>query len=336
MSPAGAGQTVLFVRTDRLGETVLNLPAVHAVRRGLPNARLVFIVQPALRELFAGHPDLDDVIEEPSWHGPWWARAPRIAEWWRTWRATTILVSNPRKDYHLAARLAAIPARVGWNQKWPWLLTHRVPARAALAPRHEVDHLLELPRALGLDIANPRLDLAVSDDEAQTIARRLASRGIAREPVVAIHPWTSNPAKQWALDRFRTLIDRLSRTTACVVVGGPDEAGRARALCSATSGRVADLTGALSTRQLAACLRMSRVLVSNDSGPVHVAAAVGTPVVARSGASAGSRWGPWGTGHTVIQRKSMDAITVEEVVESLQPYLADPTSPRSLAPTAHP
>jgi ADP-heptose:LPS heptosyltransferase len=156
----------------------------------------------------------------------------------------------------------------------------------------------------------------------------LASHAVSeRSKVVAVHPWTSHPKKQWPLDRFAGLIARLGAVpnVAVVVVGGQEEQGEAARLLEVHRGRAINLVGQLSLRQLAACLKRAAVLVSNDSGPVHVAAAVGTPAVVLFGttdpAAGPRRWGPWGQGHTVICRERMDQITVDEVFQALQPYL---------------
>jgi ADP-heptose:LPS heptosyltransferase len=140
--------------------------------------------------------------------------------------------------------------------------------------------------------------------------------------LIVVHPWTSNPLKQWPVDRYRQLIQVLVErfVVQVAVVGGPEARDQAQRLCSAGL-PVANLVGRISLRQLAALLRHARLLVSNDSGPVHLAASLSAHTIVLFGSSDPStgprRWGPWGLGHTVICRPSMETITVEEVLAAV-------------------
>jgi len=110
-----------------------------------------------------------------------------------------------------------------------------------------------------------------------------------------------------------------------VVIGGTEEQARAVEVMSKGGNQTLNVVGRLSLRALAALLQKAHVVVSNDSGPMHLAAAVGTPVVALFGTedpgSHPKRWGPWGAGHTVIH-KPLEQITVDEVLAATQRYLA--------------
>lgn len=319
---------LLFIRTDRLGETLLNLPVLHALRTDLPHASIILMTHPALRELLDGHPDLSDVREEPLLPGPWWWRAWRLSRVWRAWKPDILIISNPKKEYHLAAWLAGVPCRVGYDRKWGGLLTHRLEDRRVLGERHEVEYNTRLLAALGLAIpASIILQLPVTDKANRRVSQLLDHLGVAdTDRLLVVHPWTSNARKQWPLDRFQKLLERVSHLEHIrpVVIGGPDERGQEAAVLSAVGPKVASLVGRLSLPELAACLRRARVVITNDSGPMHLAAAVGTSVVALFGTedpgSHPRRWGPWGNGHTVIH-KPLDQITVEEVLAAVQRYL---------------
>ena len=322
----GTSPHILFVRTDRLGETVLNLPVLHALRTAWPLSRVTLMVNPLLRELFLGHPDLTDVVAEPSFEGSWWSRVWRLSRLWRSWKADVSILSNPKKAYHLAAWFAGIPIRVGYDRKWGRLLTHRVPDRKALNERHEIEANLQLLGALGLTIpAEPVLSLPVSNEARQAVASLLEGLN-PHTDLIAVHPWTSNPRKQWPLDRFRALCEQLAAHTnvRVVLIGGSEERAHSAQVLH-DQPHLIDLVGHLSLPQLAALLQKARVLVTNDSGPMHVAAAVGTRVVALFGtADPGShpkRWGPWGKGHRVIHKPLAD-ISVDEVHEAVLRYLA--------------
>jgi len=321
---------IVFVRTDRLGETLLNLPAIHALRQAYPDAHLTLLIHPSLQELLAGHPDVSAVVAEPMVSGSWWRRVWHLGWLWRSWHPDLIMLSNPKKEYHAGAWLAGIPQRVGWNRKWGWLLTHRLQDQKRLGERHEVEYNFDLLEALGISaIPEPIPWLPIDQQAEDVISQLLGQVGVAvNSQLVAVHPWTSNPRKQWPVERFRSLIRQVAQRAGVtpVVIGGQEEQARVAELGNIGEGteQVLNLVGRCSLRELAALLRRVRALVSNDSGPMHLAAAVGTPVIALFGtAEPGShprRWGPWGSGHTVIH-KPLHEITVDEALQALRRYL---------------
>ena len=321
---------LLIVRTDRLGETLLTLPAVAAARAACPGVSVAFLVHPDLEPLLAGAPGIDTVLlYDRAWRGAWWRRAIRLAGVLRELEFDAAVVFNPMKEFHLAVRLARIPRRVGYTRKWGWCLTCRVPDRKALGERHEVEYNLDLVGAL-LDAAPPpptpqRLlpALAREQEEVQAL---LEAQGLpAAEPFAVVHPGSSNPVKQWPAARYRSLVEALAARMAVVLTGGTGECSLVREACPPGTPRVVDLAGRLTLRHLAALLERARVLVANDSGPVHLAAAVGTPALALFGtpdpAMGPRRWGPWGAGHTVIWKPTMDAISVDDVMDAARQML---------------
>jgi len=286
------------------------------------------MVHPSLQELLAGHPDFDEVVAEPMWPGPWWRQAWHLSRLWRSWHVDVVLISNPKKAYHLAAWLSGIQCRVGHDRKWGRLLTHRFPDRRVLGERHEVEYNLELLKALGITISSaPALHLPISQEADMQIVHLLESLGATNaDRLVAIHPWTSNPKKQWPIERFQALIARLAQEPGVrpIVIGGGEEQMHVADVMQDQHERVVNLVGRLSLTELAALLRTVRLLVSNDSGPMHLAAVVGTPVVALFGmedrGSHPQRWGPWGDGHTVIHKPFTD-LSVEDVLQAVRAYV---------------
>ena len=346
----GNARRILFIRTDRLGETILNLPAVSALKAALPGSSVTLLVHPDLQPLLAHLPIIDQVMACPTVSaGAWWLRAWQLARLLKPHRFDVAVVSNPKKELHAAVRLAGIPRRVGYNRKWGWLLTDRLPDRKALGDRHEVQYNLDLVRALGLPVSVPQWQWPPFERERSDVRQLLAQQRISlSEPFVAIHPWSSNPRKEWPAERFQELIRRLTSQTGLrvVVIGGPDERRQVPAVLP-QGAAAADLVGRLTLTQLAALLQCAALLVSNDSGPVHLAASVGTPTVVLFGspddATGPRRWGPWptppagptgepggaatarggpgGSGHVVICQPSMDAISVDEVLASVMQRL---------------
>ena len=329
MASPDQARRILFVRTDRLGETLLNLPAMAAVKAAIPGSRLTLLVHQDLAPLLARVPAADEVIGWTSEGFPlWWLRAWRLGRLLRAGRFDLAVVSNPKKELHAAVWLAGIPVRVGYDRKWGGLLTHRVPDRKALGDRHEVEYNLDLIQALGFPTSSPPWRFPSLEREQAEVLQLLHQEGASSaKPLLAVHPWTSHPAKRWPLDRYRTLIRRIGERLPChvVLIGGPETRSEVRSVLP-EGAAVTDLVGRVSLVQLAALLQRAALLISNDSGPVHLAAAVGTPAVVLFGsqeaASGPRRWGPWGDGHTVIWRSSLDAIDVDEVMAAIERYMA--------------
>ena len=322
---------LLFIRTDRLGETLLNLPAVAALQAALPDASVSLLVHPELAPLLAEIPGLAGVLTVPSTAaGPWWVRAWRMGRSLSRHQFDCAIVSNPKKELHAAVWLAGIPVRVGYGRKWGCLLTRRLVDRKALGERHEVEYNLDLVRSLDLPARALPWRFPSFSREQDDVFRLPELQGHSpSEPLLAVHPFSSTPVKRWPAERYRQLIrlatDQLRARV--VVVGGPETRDDVSTLLP-TEGRAVNLVGRLTLRQLAGLLQRARLLVSNDSGPVHLASAVGTRTVVLFGAAhpaAGSRrWGPWGPGHTVIARASLAEITVEEVFEAIRGILNCP------------
>lgn len=315
--PSQPGTRWLIVRTDRLGETVLTLPAIAAVRDAHPTSHIALMVQPALAGLMRAVDGIDEVIEAPM-ESPWWRRAAVAARRMRGF--DTVVIAHPYKAWHAAAWLARVPRRVGYDRKWGGLLTIRVPDRKELGDRHEVEYNLDLVRAVEVTAPRPRWpDMRLAQEDAW-ILTRCARQGITAAKAILIHPWTSHSPKQWPADRYAELAKRLYRESQSpvIVIGGEAEARQPQAWPEG----VLNWTGQLSLPQTAALLRRCRLLVTNDSGPMHLAAMMGANIVALFGADGGptgpGRWGPWGDGHTMICRASMSAITVADVYAAVK------------------
>jgi len=322
-------QRVLFVRTDRMGDVLMNLPALRLLRQTFPKAWLTLLVDVSVAGLFKGHPDVDELMTVDA------ARFKR--DFYYRWHLVKVLkrasfdlavVSNPDKWLHAVVFAARIPHRVGYARKWGFMLTKKMPDRKAAAHRHEIDMNLELASLACDRTWDGHVELPV-DDVARRDVRGLFLRDLPGDrPVVAIHPGTSNPKKRWDEGRFAEICRRLSAEGfGTVLIGGPEEKEASARVAAASGVAPADWTGAFSLACLAAFFSEPRVraLVSSDSGPVHVAWISGVPVVALYASDVeGSdpvRWGPRDKKSVTIH-KSMADITADEVYAALKKVLA--------------
>jgi lipopolysaccharide heptosyltransferase II len=314
-------RNILVIRTDRIGEVLLSTPVLAALREKWPGARISMMVRPEVRGLVEDNPNIDEIMEYDEKQ----SSAIKLSVALRKKDFGIAVIVNPKKEFHLAAFLAGIPVRVGFDRKWGFLLTHRVKDLKFLAQKHEVEYNLDLVRALGIEPRDKRPHLAVRDNSEHSASEKLKAAmppGSDACSLIAVHPCTSNPSKQWPKTHFAELGDLLmSHGYNIVMISGAQEQRFAKEVVYMMRGKPADLTGALSLKELAALLKRCRLLISGDSGPVHIAAAVGTPVAALFGkgdpGSRPARWGPYGEGHIVIEKDRLDDISPEDVLKQV-------------------
>lgn len=317
-------ERILVIRTDRIGDLLLTTPAIHAIRRAFPRARITALVGPHGREVIEDNPDVNDWIVFPAQEvfrsliqQFEWIR------WMRRQRFQVAVVFHPHKWFHIATWLAKIPRRVGYRRKLAFLLTETIPDTKAKRDRHEVEYNLELARLLGASVDQPKLVFPIPDPIRRSIERRFLEYRLTRHRPVVLHPASSDPRKVWDLGKMAQIADWLmTQGEPVLLVGGEEEREFIGALKARMRRQPIDLSGRMSLKELGALLERSRLLVSTDSGPVHIAAAVGSPCVVvaerREPGATLRRWGPWGAGHTVIEHPD---ISVEEVKAAISRYL---------------
>jgi len=293
-------KNILARRNDRFGEFLLNIPAFRALKEGFPGALLTLAVSPAVKELAECVEYADQVV---VWDDDFKKNL-------RKQKFDTCVVLNPAKEAHWAVFLAGIPVRVGYNRKWGVLLTHKMQDNKGLGLKHEVEHNLDLVGLIG----------AKTSDKSIFLGKLPQYNNQEYGKAIAVHPFTSDTLKQWPIDKFGQLIKRLSEKPGVkVLVVGRDEV-IGREYFDNLGSNVINLINRTSLVELAQILKQCRLLVTCDSGPMHLAAAVGTPVVALFrndlvGKTA-KRWGPWGKECVVIEKGNLNDITTDEVAES--------------------
>jgi ADP-heptose:LPS heptosyltransferase len=306
---------ILIIRNDRFGEFLLNVPAFRAVKETYPACALTAAVAPGVADVARGVPYIDKVIEFPS--APMGlAGQLRFVMKLRREKFDAAAVLNPTAIAHRSIFLAGIPLRAGYARKHPFFLTNTIPDVKGEGRRHEVLNNLGVAALLGCSTQ----DLSLTLNIPPLLQREALSRfGLTGQGIyAAVHPWTSDAVKQWPLERFTQLIAALARQVGVtvVIIGRPEPWHEPFIVPAAAN--IIDLRGQTSLMEAGAVLKCCAVLVSCDSGPVHLAASVGTPVVAlfRNDMPGKNpeRWGPWGPGHAVIQRAQLNNISVEDVI----------------------
>ena len=314
---------ILVFRNDRLGEFLLIIPALRALKETF-KCWLTVVVNPYLQDLARCVPEIDEVFI-------WEMRKHKLKDIFafshllRQKNFNTAIIMNPTKEAHLISFLARIPLRVGYNRKWGFLLNKKIPDRKDLGFKHEVEYNLELVSLIGAKTEDKSLKIEIPPDKLREAKEMLQSQGIY-DSYIVIHPFTSYPPKQWPLERFLEVIKDTSIKINIVVIGGKENIFyREQFKNLSKQKQVAVLIGKTDLLQLAGILSGAKCLISNDSGPVHLASAVGTRCIVLFDNSVPSRsprrWRPWGEGHIVIQKPDIRQITVEEVHTALKSFL---------------
>ncbi len=314
-----AEKRILVVKLADMGDLLTAIPALRALRESFPQARIETLVTSHSAPVLEGAPLVDEVLtfEKHRYDSPlstakpsslwgmmrlWRNLRSRNYEWlfilhhlttlWGTLKYAGLALSTGAKE------------RIGLDNGRGWFLTQRV-KDLGFGGRHEVEYWLEVVGLVGAKTEN--LTLPVSEGAVEEAQALLDGSGRWREgvPLVAIHPGSGeySLARRWPPERFAQVADALVERYGVhiVLLGGPDEAELTQSVASLMRYEVIDLGAKTSIPVLAALLRLCRLFVGNDSGVMHLASAVGTPVVAIFGPSNPLAWGPWGPSHEVVQ-----------------------------------
>lgn len=309
---------ILIIRLDLIGDLVLSMVAVRVLKRAYPDAEIDLISVPASARVIEGDPDLTNVIGyDPNiWRRP---KALLSKKNWQTLR--TLLRTLRTREYDLtisllgkwAATLAALSGArrtLGFGREgFPGLLTDSVPGKhwTRGEKKHEVDYCLELAQAAGATInAEDRYPhLYMSDQTTQEIEQLLATQGYQpARPLIACHVSANNgQSKRWPVPYWATLMDRLVREEKAMVIltGAPADLPLIAKITSRMREQTFNLAGKTSLTQLAALLKRADLLITGDSGPMHMAAAVETPIIAIHGPTDPALSGPVSHQATVMR-----------------------------------
>ena len=337
---------IIIVRMDRVGDVVLSSPAIKAVRDAYPDSHIAVLVRPYAREVIEGNPYIDEVItydksgEEKGIFGK-----IKFIVRLKNKKFDLAIILHPKNSSHILTYLAGIPKRLGYNKKSGIFLTKKIPHTKQYGLKHEIDYVLGLLRYIGIESSDKSLHMPVKMLSEERIKGLFDKNGISQnDPVVTIHPAASCRSRRWALERFAKTADVLAEKYGAriVIISGPgDDKMMGDKVAELMKSRPLNLAGKTSISDLASVLRRSRLLISNDSGPVHISCAVGTPVIAifsrKDRGLSPERWGPVGKRDIVLYKdagceiclahncklgfKCLDMISVEDVLAAAEQIL---------------
>lgn len=300
-------QRILLIRPDHLGDVLLTTPAIHALRVALPHAEIHALVGPWSAEAIAAYPEVDQVLTLPfpgftrssneNWRAPYQLAVTSARLLWRVGYSSVVIMRPDHWWGALTARLAGIPIRIGYDLPGvaPFL-THKI----KFQPQHAVTQNLRLVERWTGEVSatdvNYRLPVDTADQQA--INAYLQERGVKpRQPIFCIHPGSGTWVKQWQEDRWAQVADALAGQLEARVVftGGAHELPLAQRIAERMKQPAVITAGDTNIAQLAALFNRAWIVIGPDSGPLHLAAAVGTPTVALFGPADPVEFAPWGS-----------------------------------------
>jgi heptosyltransferase-2 len=356
MDSESKSDNILIRGTNWIGDSVMTLPAIRAVRETLPNAHITLLVKPWVSGIFMGNPDIDEImLYGDEYKGivgklklSWMIRRKKFE--------TAILFQNAF-DAALITWLARIPERIGYLRDMRGvLLTNAVPVDKYIEGRHQIHYYLNIVKSIGLKTADTHPHIFISDREREDASLLLKSTFSASHPssvsgqtstasshyplTIGINPGaTYGSAKRWPAKNFAILIDRINSELngQVVLFGGRSEIAIANEIIQETQypSPFLNVAGKTDLRELAALISECNAFVTNDSGPMHMAYALNVPTVAIFGSTDSTATGPVGEGHKVITKnipcspclkrecpeghlRCMTGITPEEVLSVLK------------------
>jgi lipopolysaccharide heptosyltransferase I len=296
-----APERILIVKPSAIGDIVHALPVLNLIRRRWPAAHISWLVTPACAALVEGHPQIDQVLcfdrkgMSRAWRSP--IAALKLLGLHDDMRSQNVdLVVDLQGLFRSGwfAGQTRSPLRVGFAnaREFGWLFyTHRVESSWE---DHAVDRYLCIAEALGLDISRVEFHFAVNDRDRAEIRLLLSDS----EPYAVLLPGANWDTKRWPPERFAALVEPIRERFGlrCVVAGGPGDCELAAKIPGAQ-----DLTGKTNLRQLIALLEGAKLVIAGDTGPMHIAAALGKPLVTMYGPTDPILTGPFGRLDTVIR-----------------------------------
>lgn len=331
---------LLFIKPSSLGDIVHAMPTLAALKVRFPQSHVTWLVKQQWAEVVARVEGVDQVCAVERGSAGWLPRVPEL----RAAKFDLVVDLQGLFRSGVMAWLTGCPRRVGFangREGSPLFYTDRIPVPSA--DMHAVDRYLLIARALRAPATAPVFQFRFSQEDEAQVDGLLQRHGLSSTTSwIALNVSARWPTKRWPAERFAALADGIQRqnTGRVVFFGGPDERANVAAVLSIMKTKAIDLTGETSPGMLPWLLRKATLLVTNDSGPMHVAAAVRTPVVSMFGPTSERRTGPYGSGHTVlsapvscrpcfsrrchhaVQLECLTAISPEQVLQAVRDHLA--------------
>jgi heptosyltransferase-2 len=335
---------LLIRSTNWIGDAVMTTPAVRTIRKGFPNAHISLLAKPWVSPVFESSEHIDRLLiyDGERRHKGFFGKFCLARDLKKYDFDAAILLQNAF-EAALISFLAGIPLRIGYNtDARRLLLTHAVPCTNEIKKKHQTEYYLNILRGIGIGQDNRDLYLKLNQRDRFRAEKILLEQHLfLDDKIIGINPGaTYGPAKQWPLDRYARLADRIQAFAGVrvIIFGGPADKSLGQKISQRMRHRPVDLSGKTSLGEAMALIERCNLFITNDSGLMHVAAALDVPLVAVFGSTNPAATGPLGSNSKVVQAavpcspclksecpeghlKCMDQIDVDLVFDSVKEML---------------
>ena len=291
-------ENILLIRLSSLGDIVLTTPAIRAIRAHFPNAYIAMLVAKQSADVLRQNPNLNEIIQfNRSARDKDTGEMLRILRILRQRKFALTFDFQRKFRTELLMYLSGASERVGKGR----LCTIRVPEQGN---KHATEHYFDLLHAAGIPAADRELEMFLSKSERADAFYAFEGAGVTEMQLkVGLFPGAGWQLREWMPERFASIGDRLVQhfNAQVLIFGGPKDVELVNTVCNLMNEPAIPFAGTLQIRQLAACIEKCDLFLTNDTGPMHIAAAVGTPTLALFGPGNHIRFQPLGDVHTIIR-----------------------------------
>lgn len=288
----------LLIRTDRIGDLILSTPVAEAIKKVYPDSFVSFLVSPYTQDILKNNPFVDEVILD-NYRGI--KRFFQLLKLIRSKKFDVTILLFPRWRLSFLVFLAGIKIRIGTAYRaYSLFFNYKIRKHRKTIERHELEYNLDMLSILNIYSEKIAPKIFLSLKEEKSYQKFFWALNLNKnEKVVIVHPGSKNSALNYPLEKLASVADKIiERTKAKVIItGGKDEIKLAQRMKDLMKNKPYDLSGETNLRQLAAIIKKGNLFISNSTGPMHIASALGTPIIAFFSpifVTSPKRWGPYG------------------------------------------
>jgi predicted lipopolysaccharide heptosyltransferase III len=299
-------RNILIIKLRYIGDVLLATPTVRTIKAAQPDVRVTMMVNRGTEDVLSGNQDLDEIVilDKGSLAAQW-----RLIAGLRRRRFDTVIDLTDGDRSAFLSWISGAPVRIGFNDEHRWRgRCYTQVVQPVPGVRHRIDRDLEALKPMSIQSGSKDLQLWLTPEEANSADQLLDQLGVQRsQPIVILQPGARYWFKAWPPERFAELADLLTSQYGCqVLIGGSDQdINLAQQVRQMAKSSPIIMAGRTTIKQFAAIAKKSALFVGSDSGAMHIASAVGTPVVALFGPSSPREWGPRG-GPVEVLYKELD------------------------------
>jgi len=293
-------KNILIVRNDRIGDVVLSLPLAGLIKKHYPDCKITFLLRNYTKDIANGHPNIDEVIilKEDNGRIPVWKNVNQL----KKGLFDASIIVYPTFITALIIFLARVKSRVGSGYRWySFLFNKKVFEHRKYAEKHELEYNVNLLKVFGIEESistkNVLYDIHINKTSMEKVDKILTDSGVEFEKkIIIVHPGSGGSAIDLPIEKFSVLVNNLSLLDEAniIITGNEDE----KNICSTISANTnaIDLSGKFNLSEIICLISLSEIFISNSTGPIHIAAALGISTVGfypKIRACSPERWGPY-------------------------------------------